>query len=493
MLRRHLPALFLAVCATPGVAATPPCAVDWLTSRVPSSIGDATMRPAMDALLAAFRRGHGGMAPPLVWEHRTDARAIGALIFATADIAPLSRPFAPAELAPYDHQYRGDMMKAPASVRIGTLAGRPATIAFNRRPDSPLPERSRAFLAFALSDAGQAALARVGGFEPLGRADIDGERAKLANGYLPPLDAGLAAYRPSPSIRGPLSSVGSDGMKDLLDGWMCRFTALQPDVRRGERWEHLGTLNGFHALLAGEADLAPMGRELWPQELAAWRSVHGGAGPVEIRVARGGFDTPQRTTAQAIFVHPDNPLRSIGMDQLAALYGERATITRWGQLGLTGAWADRPIRVLMPPRVAPNAMSMQMMMLNGGGWNADAREAPYAQTAKALSDDRYAIAFGGLEEGAPGLRALAVTPRGGGSAIPLDAENAATGRYPFTRFMYVRLAAGQPTPQAVAFLRYVLSREGQERVRYSGYFPLTAVEAAAELARLEAARAAPAR
>lgn len=460
------------------------CAADWLANRTPSSQGDAAMAPAMDALLALYRTRYPDVAAPLRWTHRTDAMGAGTLMFELADMAPMTRAFIPTEVSPYDHQFRGDMMKTPLMVRVGTIEGRPAWIALSRRPDSPLPGRVRTFVELALSNEGQAAIARLPGFVALDPAALEAERAKTG-GFVVPLDPALRTYRPIKGLSGPIRSVGSDGMKALMDGWQCRFEALQPGVRKGGRWEHFGTLNGFHALLVGEADIAPMGREIWPAELAQWRATFAGnAAPVEIAVARGGFNTPQRTTSQAIFVHPSNPLREIRMDQLAAILGESPTITRWGQLGLTGEWADKPIRLRMPPRVAPNAMSMQIMVLGGKPWNAAAIEAPYAETAKALLADPEAIGFGGLEEGAPGLRALAVAGADG-VAVPLDAINAATGRYPLTRRMYIRLAPGRPQPQVVAFLRYILSREGQERVRYSGYFPLTAAEAEAELAKLD--------
>ncbi|MFP3741389.1 phosphate ABC transporter substrate-binding protein, partial [Burkholderia sp. SIMBA_019] len=74
------------------------------------------------------------------------------------------------------------------------------------------------------------------------------------------------------------------------------FTHVQPSVRKGDRWEHLGTLNGFHALLAGDTEMAPMGRELWPDERAAYAPIRHDAAPPEIRVARGGFNPPQRPT-----------------------------------------------------------------------------------------------------------------------------------------------------------------------------------------------------
>jgi len=475
--------------AAPAAAAPAPhklvCALDWTAERLPSSVGDPRMAPAMDALRTAWAKVHPAAAAPSVWRHAAQSQAIGALMFGVADIAPTTRDFTAAELAPYEHQFHGDMIKAPLLVRIGTVGGAPAMIAVNRRPDSPLPQAAAAFISFALSPPGQAALAATPGFTPLSPSEAAREASRAVSGFVAPLDPALPEYQPRKGVAGAIVSVGSDGMKDLMDGWECRFAALQPGVSKGERWEHLGTLNGFHALINGQADIAPMGRELWPQEREAWQASLGTPGPVEVAVARGGFNTPQRTTAQAIFVHPDNPLQSISMAQLRAVLGENPTITRWGQLGLTGEWADRPIHILMPPKVTPNAMSMQLGLLQGKGWAATAVEAPYADTAKALAADPAAIGFGGLEEGLPSLHALAVAGDDG-AVIPLTADNAASGRYPLTRLMYIRLAPGKPSAQVSAFLRYILSREGQERVRSSGYFPLTAAEARRELAKLGA-------
>jgi len=482
-----LAALLSAGGSIPAIAApgdSPICRSDWLEQRIPASIGDPAMGPAMDALRAAFAKGHPAAKPSLAWDHSAQSRAIGALMYERADLAPITRDFGPAELAPYEHQFRGDMIKAPFTVRIGTVNGAPALLAMNRRPDSPLPARITDFVRFALSPAGQAALAQVKGFTTLAPEAAAREASRL-DGFVAPLSPALGNYVPVPGLSGVIASDGSDGMKDLVDGWMCRFVALQPLVRKGSRWEHLGTLNGFHAMINQEADMAPMGRELWPSERADWQETTGTPAPVEIAVARGGFNTPQRTTAQAIFVHPDNPLRQISLDQFRAIFGKGSQpITRWGQLGLTGAWADRPIHVRMPPRVTPNAMSMQINVLKGANWTEGAVEAPYADTAKALLADPAAIGFGGLEEGAPGLVPLAVAGDGG-QPVELNALNVSTGRYPLPRLMYIRLAPGKPAPQTIAFLRYILSREGQERVRYSGYFPLTAPEAQRELAVLD--------
>ena len=245
------------------------------------------------------------------------------------------------------------------------------------------------------------------------------ERAKLT-GYLAPVDPVIPAYHAAAQVSGPIANVGSDGMESLMEKWMTAFTRLQPGVHRGAHWSHQGTLNGYQALLAGETDLAPMGRELWPGEKVTYQAVRGQPEPLEIRVARGGFNTPQRTTAQAIFVNEHNPLAGLTVPQIDAIFGRErrqglpAAITTWGQLGLTGEWADRPITIHVPYRIAPNSMSVQISVLKGGAWSPAVHEGSIAEVAAAVAREPGAIAFGGFEEGGPGLRSVPVAAQAGG-------------------------------------------------------------------------------
>ena len=606
-----------------------------------NSVGDDALAPLMDAWLAALQKFQPGLARGERWQHPGGGAAVGALMLEVADVAPLGREPWPAELAPYAHQFKGDMMAAPELYRVGTGSFTPASqagalavhvhpdnplrrltlaqldaifgaqhrrgaaplttwgqlgltgawadrpivaitppdyatpslwfqhrvlqdgpwaagvdaaaspaaaaarvahepgaiavagflpdtgtrtlalaenaggpfvtaddatisnrtypltrtlyLAVNRRPGAPLPAKTREFLAFVLSREGQAILAAYPHFFALDAATAAAERARLG-GYLAPVDPAIPAYAPHGSVSGPIASVGSDGMESLMEAWFRAFRRLQPDVHKGDRWSHLGTLNGYHALLAGETDLAPMGRELWPGEQAVYQAIRGQRTPLEIRVARGGFNTPQRTTAQAIFVSADNPLAGLTLAQLDALFGRErrrgqpAAITTWGQLGLTGDWADRPVHLYIPPRPAPNAMSFQLLVLQGGAWSTAVHEGTIAEVAAAVARDPVAIGFGGFEEGGPGLRTVPVAVRDGEAYVAGTAADVASGRYPLTRYMYIRLnrEPGQPLRPAVKeFLRFILSREGQEFIPTSAYFPLRADEVAAELAKLE--------
>ncbi|WP_347259926.1 substrate-binding domain-containing protein [Rudaea sp.] len=474
-----LAAATAAFCFPPGIDAAENVTV--------SSIGASEMGPLMDAWMQALHQAHPEISRGAKWQHAGNDAAIGALMFEQADVAPVTRSFEKEEIAPYVHQFAGDMMKAPVSVRVALRDGKPVFLAFNKRPDTPPAPAVSAFVRFALGAQGQKIVAQTAGFQPLAADEIQQELPKIA-GYVARLDPALPVYAANTKVQGDIRSVGSDGMKSLMERWMRDFRALQPGVRKGDPWEHLGTLNGFGALMVGMTDLAPMGRELWPDEDAAFSKLHGGEKLFEIRVARGGFNTPQRTTAQAIFVNDKNPLRQITLAQLAAVFGKNPTITRWGQLGLGGEWADRIILLDVPPLVAPNSMSMQFMVLHGGAWSDGAHQAPYADTAKAIAAEPAALGFGGLEEGGPGLRAVAVARDANSPAIAIDADSASSGRYPLTRYMYIRLrrAPGQPLPAPIReFLRYVLSRQGQEPIPYSGYFPLNAGEVKEELAKLD--------
>jgi ABC-type phosphate transport system substrate-binding protein len=452
-----------------------------------SSIGDDAMQPLMIAWLAAFQERQPGIQKGVRWQHLGSATAIGALMFEIADVAPLAREPWPSELAPYAHQFAGDMMRSPLLIRVAKAGDHPVYIAVNKRPGAPLPPKVDEFLSFVLSRDGQEIIPRHEPFRPLNAREIAEERIKL-EGFVAPLDPAIPSYQSAARVSGAISSVGSDGMKSLMETWMRDFRRQQPSVEKGERWEHLGTLNGFHALIANETMLAPMGRELWPEEAAVYGATGHQGIPFEIRVARGGFNTPQRTTAQAVFVNNRNPLTRITLTQLAAILGQPPTVTRWGQLGLTGEWADRSISIYMPPKVAPNAMSMQMMVLHAGAWSGGAREGSIAETAEAIARDPGALGFGGFEEGGAGLKTLAVAATDAGPYYEGTAATTSTGRYPLTRYMYIRLnrRPGEPLPpQVKEFLRYVLSREGQEPILYSAYFPLTAAEVKVELGKLE--------
>ena len=200
-----------------------------------NSVGDDAIEPLMQAWLTAFQKHQPGITRGARWSHPGSAAAVGALMLEITDVAPLSRDPWPVELAPYAHQFKGDMMKEPVLIRVAT--GPSATshyLAVNRRPGAPLSQKTKEFLSFVLSREGQQIVAQHPVFLALSSADAAQERAKLA-GYLAPVDPAIPAYHASGRVSGPIANVGSDGMESLMEKWMRAFTQLQPGVHRAAR------------------------------------------------------------------------------------------------------------------------------------------------------------------------------------------------------------------------------------------------------------------
>lgn len=318
----------------------------------------------------------------------------------------------------------------------------------------------------------------------------------------------LPTYAPGAPVTGVIRTSGSE-LAGLLALWEAGFAKLQPGVRFEN---HL--LSGdaaIGALEAGAADLAVNGREPVLTEFLSFAEVFGNDGPFQVAVATGSPDKLGRTWAEVIYVNKDNPIARLSMAQLEAVFGAERTggyegykwttrlarsaaqdIRTWGQLGLTGAWADKPIHTY---GYAPTGMSnfFELKVFHGGTkWNPNYKQYVEA-TAKQATDragttdqmmadlaaDRYGIAWAGLAHGVGQTRvkvvALGETDKG--PFLAPSRETVASRAYPLTRsiFMQMNRPPGAALPPAIAaFLRYVLSREGQAVVQAQGdYLPLT--------------------
>src|SRR5258706_14806103 len=136
-----------------------------------SAAGDASMRPMLEAWLAALAKTHPGLRQGTRGRFVQGSSPFGALMFETVDVAALARDPVPSEVAPYAHQFAGDMMKTPLLVRVAGTPASPAYVAVNKRPDSPLPPKVKELLAFALSREGHRIVEKDGAFPALGAAE----------------------------------------------------------------------------------------------------------------------------------------------------------------------------------------------------------------------------------------------------------------------------------------------------------------------------------
>ena len=296
----------------------------------------------------------------------------------------------------------------------------------------------------------------------------------------------LAQTRAStPELKGSIRIVGTDTMKELMDRWIAAFTALHPGVHI--ELAAKGALTAAPALADGSADLAPLGREFTPTELAAFRSSRS-YDPSGIPVALGSYDISGRTVALAFFVNQSNPIARLSFQQLDAIYcstllrGSAQPIATWGQLGLTGDWTGRPIHLVGVN--FPDGISnfIRLRICQGGELRPDIRSehtgGPVNVLERIVTDvagDPAAIGYAGFANLKPGAKIVAISEDGGPYLTGTRAE-VAVARYPLTRYIYIFIdhARGHPIPPLErAFLGYVTSPAGQALVGLDNiYMPL---------------------
>jgi phosphate transport system substrate-binding protein len=311
----------------------------------------------------------------------------------------------------------------------------------------------------------------------------------------------LPDYEPEQQVSGVLRSWGTPRMGALLKQWQAGFRTYHPDTYFVDNL--MGSSSAMMGLEEDKADMAVMGRQIVPYDTyGIWRRSH--LLPVEIEVATGSVDVPGKSSAIAVLVHKDNPLLQLTLSQLDGIFGAQRTggwvgmkwapesgrskegnIRTWGQLGLKGEWADTPIKPLGPPGLYPGGMSYFQIRVMGGAdtWNGDLMEyADREAMIAALEQDKYAIAYTSLGYMTEQVRAIALAESADGPFIAPTRASVASRAYPLTRQVFVYIAPdymnGDPReefePGLKEFLRYVLSRQGQEQVLVEGdYLPLT--------------------
>jgi phosphate transport system substrate-binding protein len=296
-----------------------------------------------------------------------------------------------------------------------------------------------------------------------------------------------------------------DFIEALVKEWEKGFLRHHPDVKFENRLH--GTASAIGALYTGAGDMALMGREIWPFEITAFKEVKGYE-PTGIDVVTGSYKTRNRGYSIVVFVHKDNPIKGLTMRQLDSIYSvDRkrggAPVRTWGDVGLKGEWADKPVHRYGFSLARGFADYLEeAVFLGGRRWNPEIRDfadmpgslggvTDGGQRAlDAMAKDKYGVAFSGALYGNADVRPVAIATEDGGDFVMPSEATVMDHSYPLTRIitMFVDRAPGKPMPaQLREFLRYILSYDAQEAVlrEGGGYLPILAPEAAKELKKLE--------
>lgn len=318
-------------------------------------------------------------------------------------------------------------------------------------------------------------------------------------------------YRPDQTVSGTIRIWGHgayDRKRDfigaLVSAWERGFQQYEPGIRFEN---HLvGTAAAIGSLYTGRGDLALMGREIWPPEIAAFEEVFGYP-PTGVDVVTGSFDVRNRDYALVVFVHTGNPIEGLTLAQLRAVFaapdvpGAHRART-WGDLGLSGSWRDRPIHLYGLPISRGFARFFEQRVFDGDElWRPSLQEFADLKGSKggatdggqrmldAMANDPDSIGYAGLLYENSAVRPVALAEQGGEPYVEPTRDSVMDHSYPLTRMvtMFLNRAPGKPVePKLREFLRYVLSRQGQQAVLRDGrgYLPILAPAAAQELGKL---------
>jgi phosphate transport system substrate-binding protein len=292
------------------------------------------------------------------------------------------------------------------------------------------------------------------------------------------VDPKLPEYKAVSGVSGNLNSVGSDTLNNLMTLWAEGFKAVYPNVRI--QIEGKGTSTAPPALIAGTSQLGPMSREMKAKEIDDFEKKFGYK-PTPIKVA---------IDALAVYVNKDNPIKQMTMAQVDGAFSSTRklggdAINTWGQLGLTGEWAGKALSLYGRNSASGTYGFFKDKALGGGDFRAEVKEQPGSSAVvQGVTSDLAGIGYSGIGYRTSGVRPVPLVGKDG-KAYDTTQENCASGKYPLSRFLYVYInkAPNKPVdPLTAEFIKFILSKQGQEVVVKDGYFPLPATIAAKEAA-----------
>lgn len=285
------------------------------------------------------------------------------------------------------------------------------------------------------------------------------------------IDPALPTYEKTTGVSGNLSSVGSDSLANLMTMWAEEYKKQYPNVNI--QIQAAGSSTAPPALSEGTANFGPMSRAMKDGEIQAFEEKYGYK-PTAIPVA---------IDALAVFVHKDNPIQSLDIAQVDAIFsstrlcGGEKEISNWGGAGLTGEWAAKPMQLFGRNSVSGTYGYFKEAALCKGDFRSNVNEQPgSASVVQSISSSLNAIGYSGIGYKTASVKAVALSKKGG-EAFAATEENALAGKYPLARYFYVYLnkAPNKPlSPLEAEFVKLVLSKQGQEVVVKDGYIPLPA-------------------
>ena len=296
------------------------------------------------------------------------------------------------------------------------------------------------------------------------------------------VDPKLPEYQQVQGVSGSINSVGSDTMNNLMTLWTEGFRKMYPNVIT--EIEGKGSSTAPPALIKGTATFGPMSRQMKASEIDAFEK-HFGYKP-----------TPLRTSIDmlAVYVNKDNPIAQTGLtlQQIDAIFsttrkgGYPKDIKTWGDLGLEGEWANKPISLYGRNSASGTYGYFKKHAIFKGDYKDTVKEQPGSSAViQGVASDLYGIGYSGIGYRTSDVAVVPLAKDVGHKPVVPSVKTAS--KYPLSRFLYLYVnykPGSRLDPLRAEFIKYVFSRQGQSEVIKDGYLPVNFRIASQDLAKV---------
>ncbi len=243
----------------------------------------------------------------------------------------------------------------------------------------------------------------------------------------PKVDENLKDYSVASGVSGNLSSVGSDTLANLMTLWAEDYKRFYPNVNI--QIQAAGSSTAPPALSEGTSNFGPMSRKMKDKEIAAFEEKYGYK-PTAIPVA---------IDALAVFVHKDNPIQGLSIQQVDAIFsstrkcGHKDIINNWGDLGLPGEWARKDVQLFGRNSVSGTYGYFKKKALCKGDFKSNVNEQPgSASVVQSVTQSLNGIGYSGIGYKTTGIRALPLAKGGSTKYVDATPENSYIGQVSFS-------------------------------------------------------------
>ncbi len=260
-----------------------------------------------------------------------------------------------------------------------------------------------------------------------------------------------------------IQNKGSDTLVNVAQAWAEAYQTVNPNVVVAVSGGGSGT--GIAALINGTVDLANASREIKDEEIELARK--GGNQPIQHTV---GYD------ALAVYLHANNPIDTMTIEQLAQIYGDGGAYTTWGDLGVeVPGCSDQSIIVVSRQNNSGTYAYFRETVLGKGDFRLGTRDMHGSKDVVDLVEKTpCAIGYSGLAYATDHIKMACIANAEGGGCVEPSVETASDGSYPIARGLYM-YTNGEPQGIVKDYLDWILSEEGQCIIYDKGYAPATNV------------------